>query len=99
MHSCAVELGQLGFIPGTKQRKQLVSLFQVTRAWQRPQIGKQDQGNGQGHRSPESASVALWVTAERHMGIDAAFCILVLQQACFAICSRTPRFSETKLLF
>jgi hypothetical protein len=63
----------LGFIP--KNQKHLESLLQVTRAWQRRQTGKQDQGNGQGGRSPESASVLLWVTAERHIEIDAAFCI------------------------
>jgi len=59
---------------------------------------KQDQGNGQGHRSPESASVLLWVTAERHMEIDATF-VLVLQWACFAICSRTLHFLKQNLSF
>ena len=59
---------------------------------------KQDQENGQGHRSPESASVLLWVTAERHMEIDAAFCTWFCNRL-FCYLLQNTSFSETKLLF
>jgi hypothetical protein len=59
---------------------------------------KQDQGNGQGHRSPESASELLWVTAQRHMEIDAAFCIWFCNRLVSLFVQNTS-FSETKVLF